>query len=210
MPHHIYSWISGFGLTLLPFAPFRVGQGETDPLSLDILYFATGGEQFARVIADGNGGFASKIDQNARSVYDVVEIRPGPALPKWIIETSAFTCEWPMEYELVSTDFPHEAAIINLLSSDQKQIFIQSSQHILPLRQMPVRGQKIVSLDESSGSIELQYRYENLLWYQRHQIVSFGVQALLVSCQSPNTLAASVRAAAVSVAKSIILTQDER
>ena len=74
---------------------------------------------------------------------------------------------------------------------------------------MPVRGQKIVSLDESSGSIELQYRYENLLWYQRHQIVSFGVQALLVSCQAPNTLAASVRAVAISVAQSILLTQDE-
>ena len=108
MPQHIYIRLSGFGLSLVPFAPFRAGQSEDGPASLDILYFTATGEQFTRVIADGNGGFTSKIDENTRSVYDVVEISAGPALPKWIIQTSVFSCDWPVEYEVVSTDFPRD------------------------------------------------------------------------------------------------------
>ena len=209
MPGHVYISLSGFSLHLLPFTPFRAGQGEAGPASLDILHFAATGDQFARVTADGNGGFTSNVDQNTSSVYDVVEISTGPALPKWIIETSVFTCDWPVEYEVASSTFPQEATIIDLFGSNQEQIYIQTCGQIPTLRQMPVRGQRIVSIDDSAGSIELQYIHQNLPWYQRHQVVPLGEQALLVSCQAPHPLASSVRAAAQSVVRSMLFTPDQ-
>jgi hypothetical protein len=211
---HHYIRVTGFGLSVLPFAPFRVGygeEGEEGLVSLDILHFATSGEQFARIIADGNGGFRSKLDPNTRSVYDVVEIRAGLARPHWILETSVFTCDWPIEYEVASTAYPQESVILDLLGSHQEQIFLQSFAQLPLLRQMPVQGQKIMSIDDSSGCIDLQYPHQGQLWYQRHRIVPFvpqGVQGILVTCQAPAPLADSVRSAADRVAHSIRFTPE--
>ena len=208
MTNHIYIRISGFGLSLLPFTPFRAGRSEEAPTSLDIIHFASTGEKFARVIPDGSGGFTSKLDQNTPSLYDVVEISAGTALPKWTLETSEFTCDWPADYEIASTSFPRESTIIDLIGSNQQQIFIQSAQKVPALRRMPARGQRIQSLDEATGSIELHYTHQDDPWYQRHQIVRFGSGALIVSCQAPEPLASSTGAAAGSVAESIIFTPE--
>lgn len=183
--NHVFTRVSGFGLTVVPFAPFRMAQGIAGPSTLDVSYFAAEGEIFARVLPDGKGDYSSKKDQNTASLYDVVEISYYESLAPWRIETSVFWCDWPASYDLLSTRFPAEATIVDLVGENGEGIYIQSSQQTLILKEMAAPGQRVINLDENAALIDLEYWHEGQVWFQRHQLAPFPIHPLLVSVQAP-------------------------
>lgn len=183
--NHVFTRVCGFGLTVTPFAPYRIAQGAAGPMSLDIPYFASEGEIFARVLADGDGGYTSKIDQNTRSLYDVVEITWHESSAPWRIETSVFWCDWPDSYDLISTRFPEEATIVDLTGANGEGLYIQSAQQTPVLNTMVAPGQRVINVDEAAAVIDLQYWHAWRVWHQRHHIVPFPVHPLVVSVQAP-------------------------
>ncbi len=125
MTKHVYAHVAGFKLAVIPRAPFRIMISKEALNAIDVEYLSPNGELFARVIPD-NGGYKSKVDQYTPSLFDVLEIGSGPDIPHWRIETSVFTCYWPVDYAVVSTNFPEDPSPFDLVGPNMEMIFIQT------------------------------------------------------------------------------------
>jgi hypothetical protein len=203
---HTYTWVSGFGLEIVPFSPYRSGRDVAGPNTLDVSYFVPEGELFARIIADGTGAYTSKIERTTPSLYDVLEIIASANPSDWRVETSAFWCGWPPGFDLLSTKFPAQSTIVDLEGESGDRIYIQTSADALSLNGMIAPGQRKVGIDEAEQAIDLEYIYDRRRWIQRHALLPLPTGSMVVSGQAVIGRTEGVFAAAKWVRESITLT----
>ncbi|MCA9038574.1 MAG: hypothetical protein KDA91_25790, partial [Planctomycetaceae bacterium] len=114
MPQHVYARLTGFGLAVIPQAPFRIQYAPGDGDAIDVQHQSPQGQRFARLIPD-QGGYKSKIDQYTDSLYEVLDVEKGPDTDQWRIETTIFTVAWPRGYVLCSNNFPQDPGPFDLV-----------------------------------------------------------------------------------------------
>lgn len=183
---HVWTVLSGFGLRAIPFAPFRAALGP-NPRSLDLESDASGEERFARVIADGEGGYASKLAEETPSLFDVVEIEAGPQSDHWRLETHAFSARLPGSATLHSTPADDPSPFV-LTGPGGIALYVQSAAKAPPLEAMAACGQTISARGEDW--IALEYEHDGAAWVQRH---SLRAEGLVTTVQSPQAFADSAR-----------------
>jgi len=175
---HVFTVVSGFGLRVVPFAPFRASLGPS-PHVLDVECDAVVGEaRFARLSADGGGGYTSKIAE-VSSLHDVVEVEAGPKSDHWRLETHAFSARLPTGATLHSTP-PGDPSPFLLVAPGEIALYLQSAHGAPRLSAMCAPGQEVT--EESEDSIALTYVHAGEPWLQRHSTRAPGV---VVTVQSP-------------------------
>ncbi len=204
MTQHVYARIAGFGLAVMPRAPFRAGCPGEPATAIDVEHDSAKGRLFARVIPDGDG-YESQIDQHTESLSDVVDIEAGPDTGEWRIETSVFTCCWPHEYMLCSNNFPDDPGPFDLVGVHDELIYVQKPKVMPDLEAMCGPDQKVLDVQrgEDSEWIELEYAHEGVAWRQRHEVVVLHEQRFVVTMQSPAEFAEGAVRAAQQVARSL-------
>ena len=209
MTGHVFARLAGFGLTVTPFAPFRMRYAEEPADAIDIEYDSAEGRLFARLIPD-NGGYKSKIDQNTKSLYDVVDVDPGPDWGYWRIETTVFTCGWPAELALCSNSDAVPSPF-DLVGDHGELVYVQHPSRVPDVADMCAPNQTVLNMERGSDAdwIELEYEHGGAVWRQRHVVVEREGRRLAVTMQSPLDYSAEAATAAHQVARSLALYADD-
>jgi hypothetical protein len=204
MTQHVYARVAGFKLAVIPRAPFRISVAPQPPNAIDVEYRAPSGALFARVIPD-DGGYKSKTDQYTPSLYDVVDIEPGPDIDHWQIESSIFRCDWPSAYTIASNNFPSDPAPFDLLGPNREMIYIQHPKNVPAVTEMCAPNQTVIHIERSSESewIELAYDHEGTPWRQRHEVIAFPDRRIVITMQAPHKFAEQAALVAQEVALSL-------
>jgi len=204
MTQHVYARIAGFGLVVMPRAPFRARHADDPAMAIDVEHDSPQGRLFARVIPD-NGGYQSKIDQHTESLNDVLDVEAGPDAHDWRIETSVFTCCWPRGYLLCSNNFPEDPGPFDLVGIHNELIYIQKPKTMPDVETMCGPNQKILNVQRHAESewIELEYEHEGTPWRQRHEVVTLLGQRFAVTMQTPLSFARDAVDVAREIATSI-------
>lgn len=187
MTSHVYLRLMGFQLTVVPRAPFRIQRSDEPLNGLDVEHDSPLGPLFARLIPR-DGGYASKLDEHTKSLFDVLDVTAGPNLEDWQLETSVFACAWPDEYAICSNNFPNDPAPFDLIGPNGEMIYVQTPAHIPDLEAMRTPDQAIQQLQRTSDSewIELAYQHDGQPWCQRHEVITVLGRRLAVTTQAPS------------------------
>ncbi|MEW4528297.1 hypothetical protein [Maioricimonas sp. JC845] len=209
MTHHVYTRVCGFGLTVVPRAPYRIRHAPEPPDAIDVEYDSPEGERFARLIPD-NGGYRSRISPQTSSLYDVLGIEAGPNLDRWRIETSVFTCCWPAGYTICSNSFPQDPSPFDLLGPHREMIYVQRPRNLPDVAELSAPGQTVVRIERTGTSewIDLAYEHDGQKWRQRHEVVTLDGERTAVTTQAPDEFADEAVSAARAVAESLAPYQE--
>jgi hypothetical protein len=197
--HHVFTVVSGYGLRVIPRAPFRVVRGPR-PQELDVHHDGPEGPKFARLIADGVGGYLSKIDQHTASLDDVLDAEKGPIPDDWQLDTGQFRVAFPAGFALHSVP-ADSISPFDLVGAGPSLIYVQSPVHVSSPAALCGPGQTV----SKSGNdwIEVTYLHDGKRWWQRHQIVGRRV----FSAQSPSEAQDGTRTALGTVVASLVLVE---
>ncbi|QDU36710.1 hypothetical protein Mal4_09990 [Maioricimonas rarisocia] len=204
MTQHVYARLAGFQLAVIPKAPFRIQHTPDPPDAIDVEYHSPDGRLFACLIPD-SGGYRSKVNQQTRSLYDVLDVDAGPDLDHWRIETSKFTCCWPAGYTICSNNFPQDPSPFDLLGPHREMIYVQQPKRLPDVAEMCAPTQKVIRVERTDTSewIELAYDYDGTPWRQRHEVLTLAGDRIAVTMQAPEEFADAASAVARDVAQSL-------
>lgn len=206
--HHALARVSGYGLLVLPYAPYQMRYGSPTDNTLEIVH-TPGEERRYAVVWTSEGGYQSKLSRGTSSLLDVADIGLGATGPDWIIETSIFTCTWPRLYWLASSG--DEIAPFYLIGPDGELIFIQRPRQLLEVGEMAGPDQQVIdSADEGdAGWIELEYMHEGVTWRQRHSLVGrIPPMPVIVTVQAPQAFFKQAKLEADRLAESLAPWQE--
>ena len=208
MTQHVFAHLAGFGLAVIPRAPYRVQRIDKTLDVIDVEYQSPNGKLFARLTPD-NGGYKSQLDQHTGSLFDVLNIEVGPDVKSWRIETTIFSCCWPIGFALCSNNFPNDPGPFDLVGDNNELIYIQHPKRMPDVEQLRVAHQTVISVKRTaeSESIELAYDHDGLPWHQRHEIVTLLGRRIAITMQSPSKFAERAVNAARQIAHSLAPNQ---
>lgn len=204
MTQHVFARVAGFHLNIVPHAPYRIQHADEPPNAIDIEYQSPSGQLFARLIPD-HGGYKSKIDQHTKSLFDVVQVEAGPNINHWRIETTLFTCCWPLGYTLCSNNFPNDPGPFDLFGRNNELIYVQNTENVPDVAAMCAPNQTVINIERNteSESIDLEYHHDDIQWRQRHEVITLLGRRIAVTMQAPSQFAASAVIAAQLVSGSL-------
>ena len=175
VPHTVAA-VSGFGLRVIPRAPFVVVRGP-NANELDVQHQSPRGPRFVRVIPNGPGRYRTMIDQQTKSPAEVLDVAAGPVAGDWQLDTTAFRTAFPPRFALHSAPADSPSPF-DLLGPGSSQIYVQAPRRMPPASEMCGPGQRITK--QGPDWVELAYEHQARKWWQRHQIAGplvFSVQA---------------------------------
>lgn len=204
MTQHVFARVAGFQLAVIPRAPFRLKHANEPPTAIDVEYESASGQLFARLIPD-NGGYQSKLDQHTQSLFDVLDVETGPDINHWRIETTIFTCCWPLGYALCSNNFPNDPGPFDLVGNNNELIYIQHPDNLPDVAELCAPNQTIINIERTaeSQSVDLEYDHHGLRWRQRHEVTTLLGRRIAVTMQSPSQYADDAVMAGHQVAQSL-------
>jgi hypothetical protein len=203
MAGHVYVRVSGYGWTLLPFAPFRMEQLRSDPPTVRVEYFHPDGPRAATLRIDGPD-VRFTAEPGSLAIDDIVEMSHGPRHDCWRLETDPFSCDWPEGFALWDQSRP-----FSLHGRESSLIWIQGpvpAKNVPPPERLAASGQSIISIAdlESWTRIELAYEHNGQPWRQVHRVRDAGpTHKIGVTSQAPLPVAAETHAAGDLVATSM-------
>jgi hypothetical protein len=197
--HHVYAVASGFGLRVIPYAPYKMRHGSCGENVLEVQH----GAKYAQVHPNKTGGHTSKIAEGTASLAEVVNVELGHESPTWIIEAEFYSCPFPKGYWLCSTD--GQISQFELLGESDELIFFQSPKRMPPVAQLVANGQEVVRLqdDPETGWIELSYDHDGIAHRQRHQVLTRTPHNLALTVQAPSDVFDGAREAMLSMANGL-------
>jgi hypothetical protein len=186
---HVFVRLSGNGVVLLPYWPYR---------------FARDGE-YVKVACWAAPG-VKEVAVDGSSVAGIVDVEEGP-VGDWRIETTAFSCAWPPGFSIESPTDPGDATRFYLFGPGREMIFPQGPTAKVPEpAKWAAPGQKVTAVTEVNGIdvVELKYRHEGTPWWQSHWIVPWGAdRKLIFTAQAPETQKRSAKEAVMLVAATV-------
>jgi len=203
---HVYSRLSGYGWSLLPYAPYLFERVADAPETTVRVIRERPAEVWS-VRVDVEKDPPHFVACEAPAPDDVVELTPGPAGP-WRIETSVYTIAWPVGFAISSTPEGAPSAV-DLIGPEGALVFVQGpfpAASVVPQDRMIGPGQRLASSGESSRHrwIELSYEHDGGPWVQRHYVFALSAEHVLVTtAQAPADRRALVVTAADGVMASI-------
>ena len=194
MSSHVLARVSGFGWTILPYAPFAC-----ERLGEDVIVVSH--ETRRARIAFASGTPVIELGEGTESIHQVADIVRGPGWNHWRIETTVFTLRWPAGFALWSSG---QAPGFDLLGPAQTMIYLQGpvlASRLPPLADMHAADQSVIAQGETW--VELAYEHEGAEWRQRHQIAALGEYRLVLTGQGPEAEFPFVRSALEEVTASV-------
>jgi len=195
--HHPFTAISGFGLRVIPRAPFVAIQGPNAG-DMDVEHRSPGGRRFARLIPQEQGRYKTLLDQRTASPGDVFSVESGPASVGWHLDTGLYRTLFPKRFALHSVPAGSPSPF-DLVGPAGSLIFAQSPPEIPSPRQMCGPGQRVVK--SAADWVELAYDFEGRKWWQRHQICG----RFVFSAQAPSEHAGTVLCALNEMLQSLVV-----
>jgi hypothetical protein len=208
MSHHVFARVRGFGWTLLPLPPYRLGQVPGDDPVLLVRHDHPDGRREACLSFDESPPRV-ELSPGTSSLEEVVEMSEGPADRRWTIETTPYAFAWPAGFTLASWPEPRPPAF-GLHGPDDALITLQGPFRAgsLPAGQeLAAPGQAVVREGRTAGHywVELAYTHEGRPWVQRQYVVALWEEAfVLVSTQAPQHRAEETARAADEVAATLV------
>lgn len=186
---HTYACLTGFGLSVVPFAPFvvrRIGDGSDDRVAID-----HGG---ARQVLD------PRASQAGEQVELVAEVSASPNdAAAWEIEFAGVRVEWPNQYALAASDL--RGVPFELWGADGAAVFPQGPYSPPPAAEHMIGpGQTVVATDADGPLrwVDMAYVHDGSEWRQRHIVANSG---WVVTSQARAASADGVFAAAARLAR---------
>ncbi len=204
MTQHVYARLAGFGLIVVPRAPFEIRQAAESAGQLRVEYRPGNGKPMVVQLIPGEDGYQSKLCENTQSLFDVVDVKAGPAINQWRIETTVFTCCWPGGFALCSNR-PGDPGPFDLIGQRGEMIWIQQPRRIPDVADLCAENQAVINIERGDAwdAIDLQYDHDEQSWRQRHIVVSLQDRRIAVTMQSPAEFADEATAAANKLAASL-------
>lgn len=180
MNGHVWSWIAGYGWTLMPFAPFRFERVDGCPRSVRVQHFSAEGPREIMVTIAENGAAEWAPRPGTESLDQVLDLVPGAAYEHWTtgaaynhwrVETHVLTVRWPEGFALESTSSAPPP--FDLVAGSGARIWIQGplpAGNLPPLEQMAAAGQTVLEVTNTLAGqmVELGYQHEGAPWRQFH------------------------------------------
>ena len=217
MAGHVFAWITGFGWTLMPYAPFRFERVLGRLRSVRVEHSDPSG--IGRVVidvSDDGRKVRSEPEHKDTPSIDVVDLIEGAAFPHWShsaafdhwrVETSVLSIRWPEGFAVRSV--PDTPPPFELVGPDSALIWVQGpfpSVALPPLEQMVGPGQTAEQSVATAGEpmVELRYLHDGAHWRMFHCVVDrFAGAVCVVTGQAPMRQREFVRAAVEEVASSL-------
>ena len=200
MSHHVYARLSGFGWTLIPFAPFRFERVPHRPQLLLVEHQSPAGPKRAKLdFAESDPTI--ELGAGTNRLEEVLEFTEGPESDHWRIETTVYSVRWPDAFAVQSSPEPPG---FDLVGPNGTLVFIQGPfdpERLPALSDMVGTGQSIHNI--GSSWVELSYLDGSVAWRQTHRLIAFGSDVVVVSSQAPVEWNALVSAAAMIVGDSL-------
>lgn len=202
---HVFVRISGFRLTVVPRAPFRIERAASTPGTVQVEHDSPQGRLTALLVPK-DGGYTSKLSQSTAALGDVLDVTSGLDLDEWRIETTLYACRWPTGYVLCSNAYPRDPAPFDLVGANGEIIFVQNPQRMPVLEEMCAPGQTVKRIEKSDRSqwIELEYQHDDRMWVQRHEVLALSGHQMAVTMQALEPFAQDAIIVAQELARSIV------
>lgn len=196
---HVLTAIGGFGIRVIPRAPFQARVDE--PLVLDV---EVGGRKRARVVATTDGHHVA-LGPETYDPAEVMDVVPGPLDREWLLQTSRTTLMFPRGYVLHSVD-DGSPSPFDLLGDEDELIYMQRVPDTISIDDMLAPGQR--ETDRAGELIEASYDHGGAVWCQRHILVRLGVgHTRVLTLQAPEAQMENARPVLAAVARSARVTQ---
>lgn len=224
MSQHVYAWVTGFGWTIMPFAPYSMEQLPGEPPQIKVIHTGPSPAPFQNVIVTIAGESAERVPASANSECPyAAELIQGAAFAEWShearfdhwrIETYPFSIRWPRGFILRSVaESPPPA--FELCGVDNSMIWIQgpfAENTLPPLDQLAGSGQTVLHKHSSPGGpiVELIYTHQGQSWTMFHCVIDrFPQGEALVSAQTPTTHRQFILDSVIAIAVSLQPSQNE-
>lgn len=197
MSQHVLARISGFGWTVLPYAPFQCEQVAERVLLVQ--------HESKRARVSFESG-RPEVEDGA-SIHDVADLIRGPNHDHWRIETTVFTIRWPTGFALWSSA---QAPGFDLLGPHDTMIYLQGpvlAARVPEPEEMIGAGQTVLGHDRDW--VELAYDHDGVAWRQKHRVAELEDYRVLVTAQGPAERFGPADAAAQEMALSLRRFQAE-
>jgi hypothetical protein len=204
---HVFARVSGCGLIVVPISPYRLErlQGDADAL---VATRWDGNTRRIAVVRSHLGKLSVEL-HGATSLEQVADVEPGPAGPRWRVETSLYTVEWPDGFAVHSPPDEGGPSMFDLHGPAGSLVYIQGpfvADNVPAPDQMVGPGQALVDQRREDGRelIELAYAHGGEDWRQVHCIVPFAeTHCLIVTAQAPACSALQTSSALDVMARSL-------
>jgi hypothetical protein len=196
MSQHVLARISGFGWTVVPYAPFQCESVADRPRALIVQH-----ESMGACVSVESGRPEFELAAGTASIHDVADVMRGPAGDHWRIETTVFMIRWPAGFAVWSSA---KAPGFDLLGPHDTMIYLQGpvpAERVPPVEQMVAADQTMV--EAGSDWVEVQYEHEGIAWRQKHRLVPLENYRMLVTAQGPAEHFAPADEAARQIAESL-------
>ena len=195
---HVFTAIGGFGIRVIPRAPFQARVDE--PLILDV---EVGGRKRARVVATADGHHVA-LGPETDDPAEVMDVVPGPPDREWLLQTARTTLRFPRTYVLHSVE-DGSPSPFDLLGDEGELIYMQPAPDTISVDDMLAPGQR--ETDRAGEIIEASYEHEGAVWCQRHIIVRLGVgHTRVLTLQATEAQMAHARPVLAAMARSARVT----
>lgn len=175
---HVSARLQGFGATVLPKAPYRIEHvSDAPPTQLRIHH----GDQSGLV--DVSAALKGQITELA-------DIEPGDGGERWYVETTAFSCAWPLGFALMSD--PDYSPFV-LVGPEESMIWLAGPldrSRTSPIEKLATPDQIVRAVGQAGDRerIDLEYTFEGERWWQRRYVVPWGNEkAVVISGQARST-----------------------
>ena len=213
MSFHVFVRLSGYELTILPFAPFHFRRApDNDHVLILTHHSATGTKQAYLILEDA--GYQVELAPDTSSLQEVVDLMPGRRTRDWMIETTVFSMCWPRGFDLLSSPDPRTPPGFDLIGPNDTLIYIQgpfNPARLPGVEQMGAPGQQLIQTGviDAHPWVEFDYEHEGSIWLQRHYLVHLDpTTALVVTMQAPKAHAPSSITAADDIATTLVRYQE--
>jgi len=174
---HTFARLRGFGLTIIPFAPFvvrRIGDGLDDRVAIE------------------HEGDLHVLNPRDRPIPDeishVATVETGVAHDPWVIDFGRFSVGWPNQFALASSDL--SGVPFELWGENGAAIFVQGPFDPVPTDEQFVAPGQRVTQRGTSGVIrwiEVGYDVDGVAWTQRLLVLPGGFVVTAQATASDNS-----------------------
>lgn len=162
---HTYARLRGFGLSVVPFAPYcirRIGDGADDRISVE------------------HAGLTRLLDptghHSAGSFGSVAELGESDGGAQWLVDFAGCSVSWPNHFSLVSSDL--DGVPFELLGEKGASILVQGPFDPPPTEDQLTAPEQVVvgrGTADDLRWIELHYRTQDAIqWAQKHYLLTAG------------------------------------
>lgn len=187
---HVLTVVGGFGLRVIPHAPFEISHDAANILWVRRL----GSDPRSLQLRVDQDSYKTTLGPGTSDLAEVVDVEEGPTDRHWLLQTSRISLPFPKGYTLRSVP-DGSASPFDLFGENEEYIYLQSTGGAFSTSQLIADGQTVV--EQAADLLEATYEHAGDVWHQRHRLIEVGNMGVFV-------LTVQVRRRAVERARAVL------